>query len=120
MSEGFQEVLAGELVKFEEVGTKVEGQLTNYKTQKTPKGEGNVYEVRTSKGVVSFFAPKLLHDKLQTIKIGRLVKIGYEGMKKGNTGNEYKVFTVSSAEANAANLALVGLTADEGFDSTDL
>ena len=94
MDDGLETVVSGELTKFETPNTTVYGILKNYKVQKTPKGEGHVYEVETKNGIAAFFAPTLLQDKLKDIAIGRMVKITFLGMKKGNSGNEYKTFEV--------------------------
>lgn len=120
MDDGLETVVAGELTKFENPGTTVYGQLVNHKIQKTPKGDGNVYEVRTKDGIAAFFAPTLLQDKLKNIPVGSIIKVTYIGLKKGNTGNEYKVFDVKHGQANEKTLAAAGITAEDGLNSTDL
>lgn len=120
MDDGLETIATGELTKFEQPGTTVYGQLTNYRTQKTPKGDGHVYEVRTKDGISAFFAPSLLQEKLKNIPLHSIVKIVFTGLKKGNSGNEYKVFEVKHGPANEKTLAAAGITADEGLISTDL
>ena len=118
--DGLESVVSGELTKFETEGTTVYGQLQNYKVQKTPKGEGHVFEVRTKNGVAAFFAPSLLLEKLKNIPMQSIVKISFLGVKKGNSGNEYKLFDVKHGPANEKTLAAAGLTIEDGLSSTDL
>lgn len=118
MDDGLETVVSGELTKFETPNTVVYGILKNYKVQKTPKGEGHVYEVETKNGIAAFFAPTLLQDKLKEIEIGRMVKITYLGMKKGNSGNEYKTFEVKNGPVNTATLAAAGITLKDGLEDT--
>lgn len=106
------EVETGEIYKFEEPSedVDVEGVLKSYKTQQTANGEGHVYEVRTKDGVVPFFAPTLLHDKLEgENNIGSVVQITYEELGKTNAGHDLKHFKVLKGEATEENLKLVGL-----------
>lgn len=118
MDDGLETVVSGELTKFETPNTTVYGILKNYKVQKTPKGEGHVYEVETKNGIAAFFAPTLLQDKLKDIAIGRMVKITFLGMKKGNSGNEYKTFEVKNGPVNAGTLAAAGITVKDGLEET--
>lgn len=99
----------GELLKWEKEGTKVEGVLQSYRTQKTPMGEGNVYEVKTKDAVVPFFAPSLLHKKLQSVPIGYVVSIEYTKKTKTGSGTDLKHFEVGYAEPTEANLKAVGV-----------
>lgn len=116
----FTTVADGELYKWTEPGQKVEGLLQSYKNQSTSKGEGHVYEVKTKEGVVAFFAPSLLHQKLQTIPTGRVVSIEYLKEEKTNTGNTIKRFNVGHAEATEANLKVLGIEVFEKVeDSAD-
>jgi len=118
MDDGLETVVDGELTKFEVEGTEVYGILKNYKTQSTKKGTGHVYEVKTKNGVSAFFAPQLLHEKLQGIAIGRMVKITYKGMKQSNSGNDYKLFEVKNGPVNAQTLAAAGIPANDGLEQT--
>lgn len=120
MDDGLETVTGGELVKFDKPGTVIYGQLINYKTQKTNKGDGHVYEVKTKNGLSPFFAPTLLHDKLKNIPVGSIVKITFVEIKRGNSGNDYKVFDVKHGPANEKTLAAAGITVDDGLASTDL
>jgi len=106
----YEDVIDGELVKFEKEGMVIEGLLQSYRAQRdTGKGPGHVYEVKTAAGVAAFFAPSLLHKKLSTIKIGSIVKITYVKQTKTANGNTLKNFDVKHAEANEANLKALGI-----------
>ncbi len=106
----YEDVLDGELTKFENEGTTVEGVLQSYKEQRdTGKGLGHVYEVKTKNGVAAFFAPSLLHKKLSGIAIGNIVKITYLNTTKTANGNTLKHFDVKFAPANEANLKAIGM-----------
>lgn len=106
------EVETGELYKFEKPSDKVDvqGVLKSYKEQPSANGIGHVYEVRTKNGVVPFFAPTILHDKLEGDKnIGNVVQITYTELGKTNSGNDLKLFKVLKGEATEENLKLVDL-----------
>lgn len=106
----YEDVMDGELTKFEQEGTKVEGQLQSYKEQpNTGKGIGHVYEVKTKDGVSAFFAPSLLHKKLSGVPMNSIVKIVYVKQTKTANGNTLKHFDVKYAPATEANLKAVGL-----------
>ena len=106
----YEDVIDGELTKFEQPGMVIEGILQSYKAQRdTGKGPGHVYEVRTTKGVAAFFAPTLLHKKLSGIKIGSIVKITFVSVSKTANGNTLKNFDVKHAPATEANLKAIGL-----------
>lgn len=107
--EGEQAVTGGELVKFTEKGTKVEGVLINYEQKQTAKGIGNVYEVRTKTGVAAFFAPSLLHKALKLVPIGNIVSITFLETTKTNAGNPLHHFDVKQAPATPANLKIIGV-----------
>lgn len=106
------QVKEGELQKWDEEGTKVEGILLSYESKTTGKGEGNVYEVKTAAGIVPFFAPQLLHKKLKNVPTGNVVSITYVKKTKTGTGNDLKHFEVAQGAPTAENLASVGLTPD--------
>lgn len=127
MSEiNYEEVLDGELVKFDKEGMVIEGILQSYRPQRdTGKGPGHVYEVKTKRGVAAFFAPSLLHKKLAAIAIGSIVKITFTKVTKTANGNTLKNFNVQHAPASEANLKAVGIDilktvedteVDDGFD----
>lgn len=116
MNDGLETVVDGELTKFDNPGVVVYGILKNYKVQQTKKGVGHVYEVKTKNGVSAFFAPQLLHEKLQTIKMGRVVKITYLGIKQSNSGNDYKTFEVKNGAVTPESLAAAGIVLEEGLD----
>lgn len=106
----YEEVVDGELQKFEQVGKTIEGILVSYKSQPDKgKGPGHVYEVKTKGGVAAFFAPSLLHKKLSGIQVGSIVKIVYTEMTKTANGNTLKHFTVQHAPATEANLKAIGV-----------
>jgi hypothetical protein len=107
----YEEVVDGELFKWEKEGTVLEGLLQSYSPRKdTGKGPGHLYEVKTSKGVAAFFAPTLLHKKLAGIKLGSIVKITFTKISKTANGNTLKNFTVGHAKADDATLNALGLS----------
>ena len=110
MSIKYDTVETGELLKWERKGTVIEGQVVNYESKQTSKGEGHVYEVRTVDGIIPFFAPSLLHKKLKNVAIGRIVKITYTDKTKTGAGNDLKHFEVLHAPANEANFKSIGLS----------
>lgn len=106
----YNEVIDGELVKFEVKGKTIEGLLQSYRAQRdTGKGPGHVYEIKTTEGVAAFFAPSLLHKKLSSIAIGSIVKIVFTDITKTANGNTLKHFDVKHAPATEANLKMLGL-----------
>lgn len=107
----YDEVVDGELFKWEKEGTVLEGLLQSYNPRKdTGKGPGHLYEVKTNKGVAAFFAPTLLHKKLAGIPVGSIVKITFSKLSKTANGNTLKNFTVGHAKATEANLKALGIT----------
>lgn len=108
----------GELLRWNQVGTKVVGVLRSYTPRKdTGKGPGHVYEVQTKEGIVPFFAPSLLHKKLKNIAIGNIVSIKYTQESKTGVGNTLKHFEVGTAKPTEGNLKSLGL--DSMFDEVD-
>lgn len=105
----YNSVEDGELFKFDKVGAKIQGILQSYKTQKTAKGEGHVYEVKTKNGIVAFFAPSMLQKKLETIAIGKIVSIEFTEVTRTNNGNDLKKFSVGFADPTEANLKALGI-----------
>lgn len=106
----YEEVVDGELFKWEKEGTVLEGLLQAYSPRKdTGKGPGHLYEVKTNKGVAAFFAPTLLHKKLAGIPVGSIVKITFTKITKTANGNTLKNFTVGHAKATEANLKALGI-----------
>jgi len=100
----------GELFKWEKEGAQVEGVLINKKTQKdTGKGEGHVYEVQTKDGIVTFFAPSLLHQKLERLPIPTCIRIVFKKISKTKTGNTLKEFSVDHAPADENTLKIMGI-----------
>ena len=110
----------GELFKWEKAGLVVEGVLINYRRQRdTGKGAGNIYEVQSKDGIVTFFAPSLLHQKLEKLPRPYAVRIELKEITKTKTGNTLKVFEVKSAPADEATLKIMGielLKADPSLD----
>lgn len=106
----YEDVIDGELVKFEAPGLVIEGILQSYRAQRDMgKGPGHVYEVKTKAGVAAFFAPSLLHKKLSSIQVGSIVKITYVSQTKTANGNTLKNFDVKHAPANEVNLKALGI-----------
>ena len=105
----YTQVEDGELFKWDKVGKKIEGVYKRYKLQKTSKGDGHVYEIQTKDGLIPFFAPSLLHDKLQTIPQGKIVSIEFTETSKTGGGNDLKHFIVQHAEALEINLKALGI-----------
>ena len=107
----YEEVVDGELFKWEKEGATLEGLLQSYSPRKdTGKGPGHLYEVKTKSGVAAFFAPSLLHKKLSGIPVGSIVKITFTKITKTANGNTLKNFTVGHAKATEANLKALGIT----------
>ena len=109
MVDNYEKIEDGELQKWDKIGIVVEGVLERYKQQTTAMGEGHVYEVNTKNGIVPFFAPSLLHKKLERIPIGKIVKITYTEKTKTGAGTDLKHFDVLHAEPTEANLKSVGV-----------
>jgi hypothetical protein len=106
----YNEVKTGEMLKWEKPGIVVEGILESYEHKTNlPKGDGDVYEVRTKDGMIAFFAPMLLHKKLTTVPLGNIVRIEFTSLSRTNSGNDLKNFSVSFAEATPANLKSLGI-----------
>lgn len=121
----FDKVEDGELLKWETTGKKVVGILKTYREQKTAMGQGHVYEVQTKDGIIPFFAPTLLHKKLQSVAIGNIVMIEYTKKTKTGAGTDLKHFDVGVAKPTEANLKSIGVeifekVEDEGIDNADL
>lgn len=110
-----KEVETGELYKWDVLGKEITGILKSYKSQNTAKGTGHVYEVRTKDGIIAFFAPSILHKKLQDVAIGSVVKIKYTEKSKTNSGNELKKFDVKQGTPTEERLKALGLPL---FDNT--
>lgn len=107
----YDNVVDGELFKFDTVGVSLEGVLLSYNFRKdTGKGVGNIYEVKTKNGVAAFFAPSLLHKKLSGIPLGSVVKITYDKLSKTANGNSLKQFTVGHTAATDAVLNALGIS----------
>lgn len=115
MTVEFNEIKDGELLKWETPGTKLQGILKSYKEQKTAMGMGQVYEVQTKDGVIPFFAPSLLHKKLQEVSVGMLVSIEYTNKTRTQAGTDLKHFKVGHTKPTEANLKALGI---EIFDQT--
>lgn len=118
----FNEVKTGDLHSWDEPNedeVAIQGVLQDYEVTDTSKGEADRYEVMTAGGAVPFFAPTILHDKLQRIGIGSLVKIYFTGVDTTNSGNDLKQFKVLEAEANDENLEEVGLDPEDFNDDSD-
>jgi hypothetical protein len=125
----FNEVKTGDLHSWDEPNedeVAIQGILQDYEVTNTSKGEADRYEVKTPDGTVPFFAPTILHDKLQRIGLGSLVKIYFTDIDTTNSGNDIKQFKVLEAEVNNENLEEVGLDPeevngddDDGFDDVD-
>lgn len=117
----FDVIPDGELYKWEQAGQTVTGILKNYTAQPDRgKGPGNVYEVQTKEGLVTFFAPSLLHRKLQNVKIGDIVQVKFTAITKTNNGNTLKNFEVGRTAPTPEKLRAMGIemfddVADDGF-----
>lgn len=121
----FNKVQDGELLKWDTPGVKLVGVLNSYKEQKTAMGQGHVYEVRTKDGMVPFFAPSLLHKKLQGIAIGNIVEIEYTKKTKTGAGTDLKHFEVGFVNSSPENLRSIGIEmfekkADDEISADDI
>lgn len=112
MSIEYKEIETGQLQKWSEIGTVVEGILVRYEPKQTTNGPGHLYEVKTKDGIVPFFAPTILQKKLRNVAIGSIVKITYTKLGKNMAGQDLKDFTVSVAPATEENLAQLGISKD--------
>jgi len=106
---GLEQVKDGELQKWDTIGTKVVGVLKSYTPRKTAMGEGHVYEVKTKDGTVPFFAPSLLHKKLQDIAVGNIVSIEYTKKTKTGGGTDLKHFEVLQGKPTPERLKALGI-----------
>lgn len=109
MTINFNKIKDGELLKWDKVGVELIGVYFSYREQNTANGVGHVYEIKTSDGLVPFFAPTLLHRKLQSIAQGNIVSIKYTKEGKTVAGNSLKHFDVGWVEPNEANMKEIGL-----------
>lgn len=105
----YREIEDGELVKWDTEGMVVEGVLASYEEKDTSNGIGHVYEVETKEETLTFFAPTLLHKKLQKVAVGSVVKIEFTEVTQTAAKNDLKHFKVQSAEPNEANFKAVGM-----------
>ena len=105
----YTKVVDGELLKWTEIGTVVEGVLANYETKNTANGIGHVYEIRTKDGITPFFAPQLLQKKLRDIPVGQIVRVEYVKESKTQAGNTLKHFDVGHALATPEILKTLGI-----------
>lgn len=106
----YETIESGELFKWEEPGKRIEGVLVSYEFRKdTGKGPGNIYEVKTKNGTISFFAPFILHKKLKDVTMPSIVDITMTEISKTKTGNDLKLFDVKYAPATEANCKLLGI-----------
>lgn len=115
----FNTVEDGELLKWEKPGTKVVGILKSYTPRTTNMGEGHVYEVQTKDGIVPFFAPSLLHKKLQNVSVGSVVSIEYTKKTKTGGGTDLKHFDVGWAKPTEANLKAAGVEVFEQVEDEE-
>lgn len=110
MSISYEKVEGGELFKWDEEGKHLEGVLINYEARPdTGKGPGRLYEVKTAKGTISFFAPVILHKKLKDLPRPSIVDITLSEISKTKIGNTLKLFEVKTAPATDENLKLIGI-----------
>ena len=102
-------VADGELFKWEKAGLTIEGLLSSYTEKQTSNGIGHVYEVENKDGINAFFAPTLLHKKLQRVATGNIVKITFTEQTKTQSGNPLKHFEVLHTQATEAKLKALGI-----------
>lgn len=106
----YETVVGGDLFKWDNEGKQLEGVLMSYTHKRdTGKGPGHVYEVKTNKGTVAFFAPFLLNKQLKDLPIPSIVDITLSEIGQTKTGNTLKIFTVKHAPATEENLKLLGI-----------
>lgn len=106
---GLEAVKDGELFKWETVGSKVVGVLKSYTNRRTQMGDGHIYEIRTKDGVIPFFAPMLLHKKMQDVPTGNIVSIEYTKKTKTQGGTDLKHFDVAHGKPTPERLKAIGL-----------
>jgi len=110
----------GELYKWDTAPKTVEGVLIGKKTQRdTGKGVGHVYEVQTKDGIVTFFAPTILHQKLERLPIPVCVRVTLTEISKTKTGNTLKLFKVDHTPADESTLKIMGIELFKKDDETD-
>ena len=79
-----------------QVGASVEGRLEDVKTEQGPN-KSNVYVLSTdTKGedLIGIWGSTVLDGKFQKIAVGKMVKVVFNGRKKGKRGTEYKDFSI--------------------------
>lgn len=77
------------------VGDSVEGVLTEKKSGLGSRGNSNLYIVEQKGGdKIGVWGSVILDTRLSDKKIGTLLKITYQGKKKGKNGQEYNDFLV--------------------------
>lgn len=112
--EGAEQVVSGELFKWDKAGKSLAGIYVNYEERPdTGKGPGHIYEFLTKDGIVPFFAPSILHKKLRNIAAGSVVVVKYTEESKTKTGNTLKLFEVTHAPDTEANRKKLGLPVEE-------
>lgn len=110
-----EDVVTGDLQKWEAKGTTVKGILLSYEERTTPKGQAHVYEVETKNGITPFFAPSDLHKKLKGVPMGYCVIIEQGDTTRTQSGNDFKNFNVKKGEQNEANLKMVEMFETKGM-----
>lgn len=110
----------GELLKWDVAPKVVEGVLISKKTQRdVGKGPGHIYEVQTKNGIVAFFAPTILHQKLERLPIPTCVRVTLTEISKTKTGNTLKLFKVDNAPVEEATLKIMGIELLKNDEETD-
>lgn len=103
------EVQSGDVFKFEEVGTVLQGVFKSKEQRNLPKGLAWVYEIRTKDGLVAVFGSGDIDRKMAEIQPGVLLRLEYKELKKTTTGNDYKVFSVRSTANTEENRSALGI-----------
>lgn len=114
----FEEIETGELYSWDDPSDEIdlEGVLKDYGKQSTSQGEADRYEVETADGIIPFFAPSILHDKLQRANMGDVVKITFTETEKTNSGFDLKKFKVLTSEPTDEAIEAVGLDPEDVND----
>ena len=96
---GFENIGAGQIFKWEEVGTKLLGRLLKIKSGSF----GPLLVIHTDDGPVVAGCPTILATRLETVVPGDTVFIEYLGMVVQKSGREAKEFTVMVKRASVTS-----------------
>lgn len=98
----------------------IEGKLVNIKENVGPN-ESKIYELKTSKGLMSLWGSTVIDAKMTHVERGSMVRIEPQGEAKGEkSGRTYMDFKVFVKPAEFEEVTTSGLTDTEPITDVDL